>query len=227
MRKWESIVAAALILAAGASVACAQAGRNAVERRQDRRQLRQDRLKQADDTRGLIRIRRVKADYDAARRSGDRSALAGVDRRVLLYLKGEIGESNLESLQAAAEVRRDKVELGSDRREIRRNRALGAPPRVRADDHRDLRDDRRDLRDDRRDLAREMRTRRRLFEIRREWKSLEGKFDARSLERRDQLFAEILTLAGVERVENRKEIRENKRELREDRRETREDRRQP
>jgi len=225
--KVRTAMIAMALLALAVAGASAQERTNLRERIQDRRELRQDRRKLVDDTSDLIRIKALRAEFRAARSSHNEKALAEIDARVLAYLRSEIGESRLESLQAGAEVRRGRLELDSDRREIERNQVLGAPPRVRRDDRRDLRDDRRDLRDDLRDAARERRSRRRLVRIRKEWKALAGRYGAVSLERRAQLLDELVRMAAREGVEDRRELREDRRELREDRRESREDRRQP
>jgi hypothetical protein len=195
----------------------AQERRNAVERIQDRQELRQDRRQLFDDRSDLARLRRITAAFQHARQTGDRAAIDRVDGQVLAYLEGEISELSREAAQARLEVRRSRRELASERRELRRDRALGAPPRVRADDRRDLRDDRRDLLDDRRDARAERARLEALRAIRERGQRLVGVRSPGAMEERAILLARLRRLARGELAGDLREIREDRRETREDR----------
>jgi hypothetical protein len=99
------------------------------ERAEDRRELRHDRRELREDFRNLAWIDRIIYDYDAARTSRDRAALARVEDEATGALAREVQDARVELAKSRGEVRRDAYE-GRDRR----------------DDRRDLRDDRRDLR---------------------------------------------------------------------------------
>jgi hypothetical protein len=199
---------------------------NTTERLRDRQDLRQDRRQIADDRRDLELLKQWALELDAAQKSGDEKAVAGLDAELGAFLQAELGESNVEVAQAQQEVREDRRELRSDRREIRDNQEDDATAWERADDRHDLRDDRRDRRDDRRDAAQQRADRAAKVEMAAELKALAGHYDAESLQARVVLVDRLRLLAQAEMGENREELREDRRELREDRRETREDRRE-
>lgn len=200
--------------------------RNRVERAQDRKELRQDARQRLDDRMDVAKLEKALADFDQARAANQAAAMAGVDSHVMTLARQERAESGVEVAQKAAEVRRDGAEVRSDRREVVRDVRTGHTGGQLADDARDLRDDRRDRRDDRRDLGHELGAAGRRGDIAVEYKTLSGRMDAPSLDRRRALLVELIGIARAELAGDRQETREDRRERREDRRETREDRRE-
>lgn len=172
---------ATLIVLAVPAAGRAQPRPDYFSRTDDRRELRQDRRDLADDGRDLAWIERLIGDFDAARARRNRRALARVEGEVARTLAREVREGRLDLARSRGEIRRDAYDGRWERR-----------------------DDRRDLRDDRRDL-------RRVALIEREFGSLRGRMDRRSLDRKRTLLAELHGLA-------RAELREDGWELREDRR---------
>src|SRR3990167_9573852 len=82
------------------SMACAQSGKNRVERAKDRQDLRQDRRQLGDDRRDAAKTRALIADYDAAAAANDVNRLAALDATFNQQLTREIAESQVESAQA-------------------------------------------------------------------------------------------------------------------------------
>lgn len=220
------ILLAVLLCSSIASVAEAQVLRDRGEKASDRQALRQDVQEGRDDWRDAARLEALLSRFDAARARGDQAALLAIDAEVRRLLAGEVAESRVEYVKDRGEMRQDQRELASDRRELGRDHAAGRGPGVKADDVRDRNDDRRDLRDDRRDARAEARHVFRIAEIDSELGRLSGRADARSLDRKRVLLAELVGLARQELRQDRREAGEDVRELREDRRELREDVRQ-
>jgi hypothetical protein len=194
------------------------------ELRQDRRELRQDRRELRDDRRDAQRFSRLLQSYDAARAANQIGALTELDGRVQAAIDEELRESGREVNQKAAEAGRSQAEVGRERREVARDVDRGRPGQA-AGDVRDLRDDRRDAHDDRRDLRWEQAAASQLAAIQQEYRSLLGRVDPGSLDRKRTLLAQVAGLSRAELSGDRQEIREDRRERREDRRELREDRR--
>lgn len=203
--------------------AVAQPVRNAVERANDRKDLRQNARQGADDRQDLARADAWLREYDGARASGDAARIAAAEAAFNQYIASELVESARELGQARQEVREDNREVRSDRREVARD--VGRPGRA-ADDVRDLRRDQVNRADDRGDVRKEAAARLRLQAIQAELTGLYGKLDPASLATKRARYAEVTALAKNELRRDAQEQREDKRELREDRRETREDRRQ-
>jgi hypothetical protein len=204
-------------------VACAGPA-NSVQRAQDRREIRADKARRYGDWRDLNRLQGVLAKLDAARASNNAAGLAAVDEELRALVARELGEDRVEVAQARAEVRRDNREVRSENRDLRHDIAMGKPGQAMNDLH-DRRDDLRDRRDDIRDTQVAKADLNRTRAIARELNSLAGRYDAPSLNRKRALITDLIALAKVEVVQDRRELHEDRRELREDRRETREDRR--
>ncbi len=197
-------------------VACAGPA-NSVQRAQDRHEIRTDKARRYDDWRDLNRLQGVLAKLDVARSNNNAAGLAAVDDELRTLVARELGEDRVEVAQAKAEVRRDNREVRSENREIRQDLAMGKPGQAMNDLH-DRRDDIRDRRDDIRDAKVEKADLNRTRAIALELNSLAGRFDAPSLDRKRALITDLIALAKVEVVQDRRELREDRRELREDRR---------
>lgn len=208
------------------SVALAQPVRNAAERANDRRDLRQDNRQLVDDRWDLAKAQKLLSDYDQAAAAGNAARLGELDALALRRIDGEIAESHVESAQARQEVREDNREVRSDRRELRRDFVKGKGPLVKADDLHDLNRDKVNRADDVADAHKERLSRERLQAIRAQLVGLSGRYDAQSVAAKRALYAEFVGVAASEVKRDAQEKAEDRRELREDRRETREDRRQ-
>jgi hypothetical protein len=179
---------AALLAALLPAVAGAQAPGERLDRVQDRRELGQDRHEIRDDRRDLARLEGLLERYDAARASRNRREMLQVEDEIARTLAREASEARAEAARSRAELRR---EAHDGRRDP-------------SDDRRELRDDRRDLRDDRRDAHR-------VAAIEREFGSLRGRMNRRSLDRKRVLLDELRRMALAELREDRRELREDHR----------------
>ncbi len=214
-----------VVVFAFSNVAMGQPARNAVERSQDRQDLRQDNRQLADDQGDLARLTLLLQRYDHARAVHNLAELDRVELELRDYLATELREDRRETAQDRQELAESRSEVRSDRRENSRNRATGSRPGQRAKDRHDTRDDRRDRADDRRDLQQEQAQHRRKQTIANELATLYHRHDPSAIARKRALIVELWQLAQVEVQQTAAETREDQRELREDRRETREDRR--
>lgn len=210
-----------LAVTVGGLAANAQVPRNGGERmqdrqevRQDHQEVRQDRHQARDDRMDLEELRNLEERYSSARSRNNMPALRLMDNEWLAMLDAEIRESQRELHQDRREVHRDNREIRSDYRQA------GYP-----NDRRETRDDFRDRRDDVKDARRERWNLERLLGIRDEVSRLRGRIDPMSLNRKSQLFQELLAMGRAELRQDHHEMREDHREMREDRREMRDDRR--
>jgi hypothetical protein len=148
---------------------------------QDRRELRQDKAELRDDWRDLAWIDDLVKRFDAARARRDQRALRAIEDEVNRTLGRELREASREVQESRREAAHDRHEGPGERR-----------------------DDRRDARDDRRDLSR-------LKALDREFDSLRGRMDNRSLARKRTLLVELRKIAAAELQEDRREQREDRR----------------
>ncbi len=211
------------------SVLTAQVGRDAAERRSDRRQIGTDRAQLVGDISDVRRLERLVAQLDQARASGNKNAEAAAQLRIAQELGREMREGARDVAQDKAEAAGAASEVRSDRRELRRDRAGAASGAQTRDDRRDLRDDRRDRRDDARDVAASAQRAQRQQQIVAELRQIQPQVklgDASAVARQRALLDEFLQVSKADAKATGRELGEDKRELREDRRETREDVRQ-
>jgi len=87
---------ATLLVLAVPAVGRAQPWPERIERAEDRRELTEDRRELGDDHRDLAWIERLIADFDAARASRNRRALARVEDEVARTLAREVQEARVE-----------------------------------------------------------------------------------------------------------------------------------
>ncbi|MBD3257810.1 hypothetical protein GF377_05200 [candidate division GN15 bacterium] len=218
----------------------AQSGRNAVERIQDHRGLKQA---QEDFSIGQAEVQKLRTlvrNWHAARAQQDWDKLDEVEGHLRQFisddlsdLKRKVEQAKRETDQAKAENRQARRELRADRENLKEAIASGSKQeagkarREKRDDRRDKRDDRRDAADDRYDeellrslLVRKQVMAQRLMEL--------GSADTDQVTRDQQalLLDQYVALSEREVQLAAAEIGEDRKELREDRRETREDRRQ-
>jgi hypothetical protein len=212
------------------ALVCAQVGRDAAERRSDRRQIGTDRVQLAGDVADVRRLERLVGELDQARVSGNKGAEVAVQARIAQELRQETREGGRDLAQDKVEAAGARSEVRSDRREIRRDRAGAASPAQTRDDKRDLRDDRRDARDDARDAVASAQRAQKQQQIIAELRKIQPQVaanDANTKARQRSLLDEFLQVSKQDAKATGRELGEDRRELREDRRETREDVRRP
>jgi hypothetical protein len=225
-----------MLLTTGFAAAADQVTRDAVEKAQDRRQIRQDARAVTDDRIDLDRFSDLVMRWNDARDAHDGAMLKEIQLQIAHELRRDLAENKVQSQQAKRELAQARREIRSDRREIAKDKAAleaGATAqekRALRDDRRDLRDDRRDRRDDRRDAKRADELLMQKRDIARDLRDLQHQIDAdpsaaaNLQERQSELLDRYLKLSQEEIKLGIREYREDRRELREDRRETREDR---
>lgn len=201
MNRFSTAFIATVLLSAGA----ANAQWHGNERRQDNREVHQDKAALRDDRRDLADLEDVLARFDRAWNRQDERAMSAVEDRLRELMRQEFAESRAEYEKARGEVRR------SDR-EVRRD-GWGRPG-ARADDRRDRRDDVRDTRVE----AATLQTR---AAIARELHWVMGSRNPSDLQRERNLIAQLVQVARVEVQQSKQELREDRQERREDRRERR------
>lgn len=185
----RSMFTVALFLVA--SVGWAQSVRNALDRAEDRKELRQDQRQLDDDRLDLAQARKLLADYDLAIAVNNPNALNVLESDLSRHLAREIIEAQREGALAYKEMRRDKL-----KKDARPGAAV---------------DDRRDVRKQRLSLAR-------LVTIQSKIAPLAHRYDLAATRQKRALYAEVVGVEINELRKDVKETREDRRELREDRR---------
>lgn len=237
--KLTTIVSLIAALALASAAFAGDAVRNAVEKSNDRQDVRQDRAAVADDQADLNRLSDLIIQYDDLAASGAneqelsrvRAAIASELRRDLVENKSQMASPKKEVGESKRELRSDRREVRSDRHDVRAGDATEGELHRLRDDRRDRRDDRRDVRDDKQDLEKSAGLLRQKREVAVKLRALQGDIDRGGngealLAQQKDLLHQYLTLSRAERNMDLQELSEDHRELREDRRETREDRRE-
>lgn len=239
MKASSLLLSMALVVGMAAGTFADDTWRNAVEKHQDRKDIRQDRAALADDQADLDRLSDLIIEYNSLVSAGaGQSDLDQVRASIAVELRRDLAENAYQTKDARKETAESRRELRSDRREVRDDRqeavAGTATPREKhelRDDRRDKRDDRRDLRDDKADLARATELLNAKRRVASELRDIQAEIDRTGdsdllRTRQAELLNEYLTLSNEEIALGLRERTEDRRELLEDRRETREDRRQ-
>lgn len=159
----------------------------------DRHEKRQDVREVRDDRRDLAELEDVLAQFDRARARRSEHQLAAVDSRLRALLREELHENRVELAKEKAEARRSERDVRhADNRWERRESV------------REAREDRRDVR-----VASQMLEQRQ--RIARELASLAGRMHPTELNRKRALIVELIDLARRELRESQKEVREHHR----------------